>query len=752
MIDHLERCRINPPAKVLLPVSKDDGSQPVLKFKNFHHIFPLPIVCYADFECILKPVATCCPNPKTSYTVSTEHHIPMSYCVYFVTHTSTPESVRNVIPSVPILYRGKEAARSFMELLHNVSIRIDEVLKQNRIMEFTDRDRLVFESVVRCQMCDVRFSSQIRPVRDHCHITGRYRAALCNKCNLQRSNKTFIPVFIHNSSNYDSHFIVRELGYDEKRISVIPNSTEKYISFSKRISDRISIRFVDTFRFMASSLDYLVKTLPDDKFFHIKKFFNQSDLSLVTRKGVYPYEYTSSWDTLEETSLPPKEKFYSSLTETHITDEDYNHAKLVWDHFKINNLGEYSDLYLKCDVLLLADVFENFRTLCLSEYGLDCAHYFTLPGFSFDAMLYKTRVQLELITDYDIYMFLEKGIRGGISVCIKKYSKANNPYIADDFDPNLPSKYLMNLDANNLYGWALSQCLPYKNIQWVDSKLQNSILDNIMSIKDDGTIGYIFEVDVEYPVHLHDLHCDFPFLPANEIPPFSKYPKLIPSLKNKSKYVCHFSVLKQAIRNGLHVTKIHKLLQFQQSPWLKNYIDLNTANRQSATNEFEKDLFKLMNNAVFGKCMENVRKRLNLELVSSEKRLMKLISKPSFKDRIIYDESLCAVQCAKEKILFDKPIYVGLTVLELSKTLMYDFHYDVMRRRFGSKISLMYMDTDSFFYEVETCDFYKDLQDSSFIDYFDTSDYPKAHPCFSLKNKKVIGKFKDECCGFPIRE
>ncbi|XP_075231696.1 uncharacterized protein LOC142330354 [Lycorma delicatula] len=194
------------------------------------------------------------------------------------------------------------------------------------------------------------------------------------------------------------------------------------------------------------------------------------------------------------------------------------------------------------------------------------------------------------------------------------------------------------------------------------------------------------------------------------------------------------------------------MLQFAQSAWLKGYIELNTLNRQTARNEFEKDLFKLMNNAVFGKCMENVRKRVNIELVSSEKRLMKLISKPTFQDRIIYNETLCAVQCAKEKIYFDKPIYVGLSVLELSKTLMYDFHYDVMKKKYGSKISLLYMDTDSFFYEVKTDDFYQDLQESTFADYFDTSDYPVAHPCHSLKNKKVIGKFKDECSGIPIRE
>ncbi|XP_075232208.1 uncharacterized protein LOC142330648 [Lycorma delicatula] len=556
------------------------------------------------------------------------------------------------------------------------------------------------------------FPVKVIPVRDHCHLTGKYRAALCNKCNLQRRNQTFLPVFLHNSSNYDSHFIVKELGYDEKRINLIPNTTEKYISFTKTIDE----------------------------------------LHLVTRKGVYPYEYTSSWEVLEDTQLPPKEKFYSSLTGENIDENDYIHAKTVWSHFNIKNLGEYSDLYLKCDVLLLADVFENFRLLCLREYGLDCAYYFTLPGFSFDAMLYKTRVSLELITDYDIYLFLERGIRGGISVCVKKYAKANNPYIPEEYDNKLPHTYLAYLDANNLYGWAMSQHLPKQSFRWVEKEIQQSIADSILSFKDDGIIGFIFEVDVEYPEFLHNTHSDLPFLPINEVPPFSSHTKLVTTLKTKNNYICHYVNLKQAIRNGLRVTKVHKILQFIQSPWLKSYINLNTINRQSATNDFEKDLFKLMNNAVFGKCMENVRKRINLELVSSEKRLMKLIAKPTFKDRIIYNENLCAVQCTKEKIKLDKPLYVGLSVLELSKTLMYNFHYNIMKKKYRSKINLLYMDTDSFFYEIETHDFYQDLQDESFIEYFDTSDFPVSHPLFSIKNKKVLGKFKDECNGIPIKE
>jgi hypothetical protein len=205
---------------------------------------------------------------------------------------------------------------------------------------------------------------------------------------------------------------VNELGYDENEIKVIPNSEEKYISFSKYINNTFHIRFIDTARFMASKLSTLASNLITpgfEKFRETSKVFAPEDLPLVTRKGVYPYEYTDSWEKLEETSLPPKEEFYSTLTEEHISSKEYEHARKVWDHFGCKTLGEYSDLYLKVDVMLLADVFENFRDICMKTYNLDPAHYYTAPGFSFDCMLKYTEMKLELLTDYDMLLMFEKG-------------------------------------------------------------------------------------------------------------------------------------------------------------------------------------------------------------------------------------------------------------------------------------------------------------------------------------------------------
>lgn len=269
-----------------------------------------------------------------------------------------------------------------------------------------------YERSITCNLCTKEYTIINGKVRDHCHLSGQYRQTICNRCNLTLQTPNFIPCYLHNLSNYDAHFIAVELGYDERSTTVIPNSEEKLISFSKYISNKFTLRFIDTFRFMASSLSTLSKNLITpgfDKFRETSKHFSRDDMTLATRKGVYPYDYTDSWRKLDEAALPPKESFYSTLTEENIKDEEYRHAEKVWRHFDCKALGEYSDLYLKIDVLLLVDIFENFRDICLTTYSLDAAFYYTAPGLSFDACLKFTSIKLQLLADYDMLLMCEKG-------------------------------------------------------------------------------------------------------------------------------------------------------------------------------------------------------------------------------------------------------------------------------------------------------------------------------------------------------
>ena len=273
----------------------------------------------------------------------------------------------------------------------------------------------------------------------------------------------------------------------------------------------------------------------------------------------------------------------------------------------------YLELYNETDVLLLADVFENFRDICLENYKLDPAHYFTVPGLSWDAALKMTKVELELLTDIDMLLMVEKGIRGGVSMISNRYSKANNKYMSDKFNPSEPSKYIQYLDANNFYGAAMSMKLPTHGFKWMNDK------ELLVWRK----IPCILEVDLEYPNKLHDLHNDYPLAPE-KITCKNKVKKLIPNLGNKEKYLFHYENLKQYLSLGLRLTRIHRGIKFEESEWLKPYIVMNTKLRAKANNNFEKEFFKLMNNSVFGKTMENIRNRVDIKLVNDRVKAKKL--------------------------------------------------------------------------------------------------------------------------------
>ena len=485
----------------------------------------------------------------------------------------------------------------------------------------------------------------------------------------------------------------------------------------------------------------------------------------MTKKGVYPYDYMDSFDKFSE-KLPTKGEFYSILNNEHISDEDYKHAQDVWNEFSLKNMGEYHDLYLKSDVLLLADVFENFRKTCLEYYKLDPCHYFTSPGLSWDAMLKMTKIKLELMTDIDMFQFIEKGLRGGISYIANRYGKANNKYMKE-YNEKAPSKYIMYLDANNLYGWAMSQYLPTGGFRWMTQKQIDKI--NLAKYKEDSNKGLILEVDLEYPQELHNLHNDYPLAPEkvkvnkDDLSEYCKsiskeysistglVSKLIPTLSKKDKYVLHYRNLQLYLNLGLKLTKVYRALEFNQSPWLKHYIDFNTEKRKNAKNAFEKDFFKLMNNSVFGKTMENIRKRVDVRLLTDEKKLLKYASKPTYVSSKIFNENLVAVHKIKETLTLNRPAYVGMCILDLSKTLMYDFHYNYIKeKKYGDKARLLFTDTDSLTYEIEAEDVYQDFWDDK--NKFDNSDYPESSPYFNKTNKKVIGKFKDEAAGVPICE
>jgi len=457
---HTTLCYQQKTQKIVFP-----DKEKTVKFKNIRNQLPVPFVIYADFECYTKKIDTCHPSTDKSSTTDYQSHEPSGFSYKVVC-----EDEQYTRPSV--VYRGDDVVDTLFTELRKESWKVTEILKKPKAMVITAADATNFTSAINCHICEEPLGAD--RVRDHNHLTGEFRGAAHNECNLAykpvkvsaKGDEYVIPVVFHNLRGYDGHLLMQSLGkYKTTRISCIPNNMERYISFSLG-----GLRFIDSFQFLGTSLEKLVTNLAQDgkqHFIHLcRHFTDQAEQDMLLRKGVFPYDYVDCPERLLETQLPTAADFYSLLNEEAISEEDYAYSQQIWNHFKCETLGDYHDLYLRTDVLLLADVFERFRKTAIETYKLDPAHYYTAPGMSWDSMLKYTKVELQLLDDPDMYLMVESGIRGGVSMITKKHAEANNPYV-DTHDPSKPNNYLMYLDANNLYGWAMSQKMPEKEFDWM---------------------------------------------------------------------------------------------------------------------------------------------------------------------------------------------------------------------------------------------------------------------------------------------
>ena len=406
-------------------------------------------------------------------------------------------------------------------------------------------------------------------------------------------------------------------------------------------------------------------------------------------------------------------------------------------------MGEYHDLYVQSDTSLLVDMFENFRDKCIEIYELDPARFLSAPGLSWQACLKKTGVKLGLLTDNDMLLMFEEGTRGGMCHATCRYAKANNKYMKS-YDENIESSFLEYTDANNLYGWTMCKKLAVSDFKWIEkddiSKFDERFIKNYDENSDKG---YILEVDVEYTKNLHAPHKDLSFSSER-----MKINKLACTVQNKENYVIHIIALKQEIDHGLILKKVHRVIEFKQEAWLKQYIDMNTKLRTQAKNNFEEDFFKLMNKSVFGKTMEKVRNHRDIKLVATNKQRSKLASEPNYHSTKYISKNLLIMEMKKTEVKMNKSIYLGQAFLDISKTLMYEFWYKYIKSKYRDKAQLCYVDTDSFVIYIKTEDFYKDIA-NGVEKWFDTSNYDKndKRPLRIGKNKKIFGMFKDKLGG-----
>ena len=776
------------------------------RFDQWGKMQKVPYVVYADIECTLSK----------QDDRHLERHTPAAFGFLLV---GNPELVRTPIPNRYQVFVGDNCIEDGLTALEDLARQVHQWHKTHIDVpvRMNNEEKVAHRTADTCYLCQQKFvegDPLKRKVREHDHYTGQYRGAACQACNTKmRKNPYYLPVLFHNLKNYDMHCLCASgLGKKtEWNLTVIAQSSEKYLGLNAKFpvdsqltdsddddtsdeedygenecSDHantikkrmMTIQFLDSYQFLASSLDNLVRNLDLTDMHHCRALNLPSD-ELIKAKGVFPYSYFDSLDKMQALGLPPREAFKSSLTGNDISQADYDRARRAYDLLGCNNFGEYMLAYLKRDVYQLADIFESFRTLSLKQDGLDPVYYYTLPGLTWDSAFKMHKPEVELLSDPSMYEFVEKGIRGGMTFVNFHRLVANTPRIPETHQAERATQDLLYVDENNLYGNALCQKLPQKEFKWL-SKEDLATLD-ILTYDFTGDTGLLLEVDLEYPPEVQDRSKDLPFAPESHeivetmLTPFQKdqwkalmeqrygnpnkaytgCTKLMLTHYDKTNYVVHGQLLQFYVKQGMKIRQIHRGLSFFQSAFFASYIQYNSEKRQQASNTFEKDYYKLKNNALFGKTMENVRNRMNYRLANSEQKLITLASRPEFMSSTIFNPDLVGVRLTKQRITLDKPIYIGQAVLELSKLTMYQLRYDHLNtyaKHFGGHIKVAGGDTDSFFLWIHGFRADHLLEKMKEDGLLDSSNYPSNHPLYSEEHKARLGCIKDEAEGDPFIE
>ena len=517
------------------------------------------------------------------------------------------------------VFRGPGCELRFIRDLYQEFEEVKQYFESDIGLVMTQDFERVYQLSTVCGICDHKLdwsSSDLnkQPVRHHDHFTGQFICAAHSLCNLKTSKPKFIPIVFHGLKNYDCKHILKALHKFDSNIEVIANSSEKFSQIKTK-----QFTFVDSLAHLAgTSLENLVGNLREkgeDNFKNLKEEFPEREKFLTCLgKGLYPYEFVDSFEVFDM-PIPPRQNFYSSLTDSLPTKEAYQHLQYQCKLFNLKTVGDLHDFYVKLDVILLADCIESYRKLCHSEYGLDPMWFPTEPSVAWNSMLKYTQVQLELIQCPEMHCMISKGIRGGINQISHRASFANNPHVPN-YDPSKPISSILYADCNSLYPWALQNMLPHKDYRWL---AENEIAQlNVETYPSEGIKGLILEVDIDYPDELHDLHSDYPLavdklcITKDMLSPYatdflenhsfkySNQTRLTSNLFAKHNYVVHIKNLQFYLEHGLKLIRIRRVVEFTQSTWMKPFIDLNVKKRGESKSEFESEYFKLQMNSCFG--------------------------------------------------------------------------------------------------------------------------------------------------------
>ena len=722
-----------------------------VKWNKYYQKMPIYSIIFADFESMNKPINN--QDNVISKTIDVCKQIPTCNGLYVI----------NKINDMPIemgYYKspfGKNNVEWFLNKINNIEFHMSEFFKQNLKPKITNKSENSFLKAKFCWLCDINFVNINEKVKQYCKMAGRYLGAAHQSCIdyvIKTNQHKFIPVLYHNFSKYDCHMFFNELinaKAHKKNLTTIARTNEEYMSVNYSC-----IKFLDSIRFLTASLEELTESLKEDDYIHLKKHF-PNHWMLLKNKLAYPYEF---YKTLEDYEKPIEELLnagsgaYYSKTANKIPDQkEIGRTNEIIKLFNIKNGRELTELYCKADAILLANIFEKFISVSKTEFGINPLYHISLPGTTWSNGLKYTKIELELIKNVDLFQMFEHGIRGGLSGIF------GDRYIASD-----NNTVILHVDMNNLYGFAMLFHLPTGNFQIFENDLiTESLIDKVLNTHDCSNIGYVLIVDLIYPDNIKYKSKNFPFCPENktidpnnyteymkehEPKPHRPTSKLICDQTDKEYYIVHYRNLKFYLRMGMIIKKVHRIVSFDQSPWLAKYIDYNTQKRAQADSDFIRDYHKNLVCSFFGKTMEDVRNRIKVEFVknTNERKILKYQSRLDFNGIHKSYQDYDSYTFKSNVVKMEKPIYLGFTILELSKLLMYETYYDKLQKYFGiDGIQIHYQDTDAFIMSLKTTNVINDLSNlQKQYNLFDFSNLDKNHILYSNEYKKIPGYLKIE--------
>ena len=743
----------------------------VMKFSDYSGTDFHPVAIYFDSE--------------TYVDSSNNQHRPYAFAYYIHNFYSPQQSkFKQFFPNNPADTSESIVDRFVHALLDDVTYLFRTVLNVTipLLQPITEEEERHFRECTACHLCGRAFevSGPLGKARDHNHYNGAFRACLHNQCNVNRKRARFIPIFAHNGKNFDFHLIIKKLAsFKFGSLTCLPVTSEKYTTFSfhfradntictnTRDDAVMECRFLDSYSFMSDSLEKLTSYQDVNDLHVTRQFFHPQQLFVMFRKKIsFPYDAITSIASLwNKTQFPAIEQFPENTTV-----EEYDNSRCIWTFLKCRNLLDFAKAYLCADVSHLTDVFQSFRMLSMKIYGLDPCFFFTGPSFAMKCLLYYTKQEIALFTDHEMVRMISKNIRGGLTSAVHRYAKANNKYMGDDYDPNEPSSYIHVFDFNALYSYAMSKKMPTGDYRWETNPHEFNVNEYD---PETSSRGFVIECDLHYPKELHDAHNFLPFCPQHKSTPGSKPTKLICDFAPiREKYVIHIEMLQLALKHGLKLLRIHRVLSFAHAAWMKPFIDLNIELRKKAKNAFHKSSYKATNNYLFGRSLMNVEKRPDIKLpirwesVGRSRGLEYYMSSPLVQNVYIFDESFAAVSMKKAEITYNNPMLLGFCILELSKVHFYREYYEFVVpycRRKGWDHKLCLYDTDSYFLWVQCPDSFEMIRENP--NKFDTSNFggggggcsadgQSADNRFGVipRNCGIAGLLKDEYAGSLVRE